>query len=152
MTPALWSFLSLAGRIGMSAIFLIAGVGKIQNWSGTAAHMEAAGIPAASLLLPLTVVAEIGGGLALLVGWQTRWAALGLFLFLIPATLIFHHFWDLLDPEQSMQRIHFLKNLAIMGGLLEFSAMGAGGFSLDALSAKSALALPSFAPKSQQPA
>ena len=152
MTPTLLSLLSLAGRICLCAIFLLAGAGKIGDWSGTAAAMEAHGIPAVPLLLPLTIVAEIGGGLALLVGWQTRWAALGLFLFLIPTTLIFHHFWDLPDPEQNMQRIHFLKNLAIMGGLLEFSAMGAGGLSVDALSANSALAAPSFTPKTQQPA
>lgn len=88
------------------------------------------------MLLPLAIAAEIGGGLALLVGWQTRWAALGLVLFLIPTTLIFHHFWDLPEPEHAAQRIQFSKNLAVMGGLLGFAALGAGAISLDGWIAK----------------
>jgi putative oxidoreductase len=126
------SWIALCARILLSVIFLLSGVGKIQNWSGTAAMMESRGMPAAPVLLALACVAELAGGLALLLGWKTRWAAFGLVLFLIPTTLIFHHFWDLQDPEQTAQRIHFLKNLAIMGGLLEVCAMGAGALSLDA--------------------
>ncbi len=102
MSPTTSACVSLAGRVLLCAIFLLAGAGKIQNWSGTAAMMEARGMPAVQLLLSAAIAVEIGGGLALLVGWQTRWAAIGLFLFLIPTTLVFHHFWDLQGAEQTV--------------------------------------------------
>ena len=67
----------------------------------------------------------------MLFGWQTRLAAFLLFVYLIPTTLVFHNFWAFEGAKQQDQMFHFLKNLAIMGGLLEFSAAGAGAWSLD---------------------
>lgn len=144
------SSVSLVGRVLLCAIFVLAGIGKIQDWSGTAAMMQAHGMRAVDVLLPAAILVEVGGGLLLLVGWQTRWAAAALFLFLIPTTLIFHHFWDLQGAEQVMQMTHFLKNVAIMGGLLEFAAVGAGALSVDAMLARGGIGLPTM-PNPQLP-
>ena len=97
--------------------------------------MTAHGLPAAAVpvLLAGAVVVELAGGLALLLGVQTRRAALVLFLYLIPVTLTMHNFWADQGMEQQNQMFHFLKNLAILGGLLEFCARGTGAVSLDAL-------------------
>jgi len=129
-------YAALAGRILVSVIFLLSGVMKIMDWSGNAAYMESHGMPAIPVLLTAAIVVEILGGLAVLLGYQTRAVALILFLYLIPTTLIFHNFWTLHGPEQQNQMFHFLKNLAIMGGLLEFCAAGAGSVSLDAAAAR----------------
>jgi putative oxidoreductase len=106
---------------------------KIFHWADNEASMTTHGMPAVPLLLGLATLAEIVCGLALLLGFQTRAASLLLFLYLIPTTLIFHNFWAEQRPEQQKQMINFLKNLAIMGGLLKFAAEGARGLSLDAI-------------------
>ena len=137
MSAKLQSYVSLAGRILLSVIFLLSGISKLMNWSETANMMAAHGMTAIPFFLTMAVIIEIAGGLALLLGWQTRAASLILFLYLIPVTLVFHHFWDLQEPVRQMQMINFLKNLAIMGGLLEFCAVGAGGLSVDARMARS---------------
>jgi putative oxidoreductase len=128
------STVALVGRIFLCAIFVMAGFNKIMDYHGTAQHMTAQGMPAVSILLPMAIAVEILGGLGLLVGFQTRFAAWMLFLFLIPTTAIFHNFWAMSDGQQyQMQMIQFMKNLAVMGGLLGFGAFGAGAYSLDAL-------------------
>ena len=118
------SFLNLAARILMSQIFLISGIGKITGYAGTQAYMAKMGVPGA--LLPLVIVTELGGGLALLFGFQARWAALALAGFTLLAGLIFHF-----KPDDQMQMISFLKNLAIAGGLLMFVRHGAGAPGID---------------------
>jgi putative oxidoreductase len=117
----------LAGRILLAAIFLISGLNKIMQPAATRGYMEQAGLPMAGLLLLLTILVEVGGGLSLLLGLYTRWGALLLFLFMIPTTLVFHR--NLSDPNQM---VHFLKNLAIMGGLLYVAEAGPGRISIDA--------------------
>jgi putative oxidoreductase len=94
--------------------------------------LHSKGFPMASVALALTILIELGVGLSLLVGFQARAAAWILFLFLIPTTLIFHNFWAATGMEQQNQMAHFLKNMAIMGGLLIVAANGAGSFSVDA--------------------
>ena len=116
----------LAGRIGLAAIFLIAGIGKIGGFDGTQGYMESQGVP--GLLLPLVIVLEVGGGLALIVGWKTRWVALALAAFCVLAALLFHF-----DFGNQLQQILFLKNIAIAGGLLVLCHAGAGRFSIDKL-------------------
>ena len=102
---------NLAGRILLAHIFLMAGLTKITGYAGTQQYMEAMGIPGG--LLPLVILLEIGGALALIVGWQQRWAALALAGFSVIAAAVFHtNFGD------QMQMIMFMKNLAIAGGLL----------------------------------
>ena len=81
-------YANLAGRILLAHIFLLAGLNKITGYSGTQGYMEAMGVP--GMLLPLVILLEIGGAVALIVGWQTRWAAYALALFSIVAAVIFH--------------------------------------------------------------
>jgi putative oxidoreductase len=121
----------LLGRIGLSAIFLLSGVNKITNWDQTAQYMQAHGMPLAPLFLGGAIVLELVGGLSVLVGYKARLGAALLILFLIPATLIFHNFWAFQGQEQQMQMIMFLKNVAILGGLLLVVGMGPGPISLD---------------------
>jgi putative oxidoreductase len=117
-------YTNLAGRILLAHIFLLAGLNKITGYSGTQAYMEAMGVP--GMLLPLVILLEVGGALALIVGWQTRWAAYALALFSIVSALIFHS-----NLSDQIQMILFMKNWAMAGGLLVLAANGAGAFSLD---------------------
>ena len=122
----------LIGRVFLSVIFILAGLGKIGDWSGTAGYMASRGMPAIPLFLTLAIIFEVLGGFSLLLGFKTKIGALALFLFLVPATLIFHNFWTYPAAQQQMQMIMFLKNLAIMGGLLTLAAAGPGPLSIDA--------------------
>jgi putative oxidoreductase len=117
-------FLNLAARILMSQIFIISGVGKITGYAGTQAYMAKMGVPGA--LLPLVILTELGGGLALLFGLQTKWVALALAGFCVVSALIFH-----LQPGEPMQMINLMKNLAMAGGLLMFVRHGAEAPSID---------------------
>ena len=121
----------LAGRIMLALIFLIAGFGKIGNFAATAGYMAGKGIPFAEIALVATIVIEIGGGAMLVIGWKARWAALALFLFLIPATLIFHNFWAADAAQFQNQMNHFLKNVCILGGMLYIMTFGSGPLSLE---------------------
>jgi putative oxidoreductase len=121
----------LLGRVLLAFIFVIAGFGKLTGFSGTAAYMSSKGIPIAEVLLVPTIIIELGGGLLLAVGYKARWAALAIFLFIIPTTLIFHNFWAVGPDQVQMQLIQFQKNLAIMGGMLYVVFNGPGPWSLD---------------------
>jgi putative oxidoreductase len=106
-------------------IFILSGIGKITAYHATANVLVAQGLPPG--LLPLVIFAELGGGLAILFGLLTRWAAAGLFVYCILTAVIFHnHFAD------HEQWINFMKNLAIAGGFLILAVHGAGGLSIDA--------------------
>lgn len=123
---------ALVGRILLALIFIISGFGKITGYAGTAGYMASQGIPMVDVLLPLTILVELGGGLLIAIGWNARWAAAVTFLFLIPVTLVFHNPAGLAPDEAQQQMIHLLKNVSIMGGMLGLFAFGPGGFSLDA--------------------
>jgi putative oxidoreductase len=121
----------LVGRTMLAVIFILSGYSKITGYSGTLDYMASHGLPFPELLLPFAILIELGGGLMLLVGWKARLAAALLFLFIIPTTLVFHAFWSV-DPAQvQLQKIMFLKNLAIMGGMLYVMVYGPGPLSLD---------------------
>ncbi len=122
---------ALLGRIGLSAIFLLSGVNKITNWEGTVQYMQSKDLPMVPLLLAGAIVFELVGGLSVLVGYKGRLGAVLLILFLIPATVLFHNFWALEGEQQQLQMIMFLKNLAILGGLLLVVAHGSGPWSVD---------------------
>ena len=124
-------FLPLAGRLCLAAIFIMSGAMKFVGWEQTAAFMEQHHLPLVNVLLPIAATAELVGGLALLFGCMSRLASLGLILFLIPTTLVFHDFWAQSGPEVANQMAHFLKNVAIMGGLFFVMAFGAGPLSFD---------------------
>lgn len=124
-------FSPLVGRILISYMFIIAGVGKIMKFSGTAAYMATKGVPMTEVLLALTILIELGGGLLILLGWKARWSALVMFLFLIPVTLVFHNFWTIQDAIARTHDMHaFMKNTAIMGAMLYIMAYGSGPFSV----------------------
>jgi putative oxidoreductase len=116
---------NLLGRTGLSLIFIISGWGKIAGYAATQGYMESMGVPGA--LLPLVIALEVGGGLAILAGVATRWAAAALAGFSIVSALVFHA--NLADPVQS---IMFWKNVAIAGGLLVLAAHGPGPLSVEA--------------------
>ncbi len=116
---------SLSGRLLIAAIFLASGLTKISAYAGTQSYMEAMGVPGS--LLPLVIATEVVGGLAIILGWQTRLAALALAGFCLVSALLFH--FDLADQTQF---ILFMKNLAMAGGFLFLVANGAGDWSLDA--------------------
>ena len=117
-------FIQLIGRIMLALIFILAGVGKIQDPAGTAGYMQSAGVPGA-LLWP-TIALEVLGGLAVALGFQTRIAAFALAIFSVAAAFIFHkNFTD------QMQMIMFLKNIAMAGGLLLLAVGGDTALSID---------------------
>lgn len=125
MTPNA-SHLAALGRLLIAAIFLFSGVGKILAPAGTEGYIASAGLPAPLIAYLIAVVVEVGGGALLVVGFQTRLVAIALAVFTVAAALGFHS--NLADANQL---IHFLKNIAITGGLLQVAAFGAGAFSLD---------------------
>jgi putative oxidoreductase len=104
------------GRLLLSAIFIVSGVFKVAGFAGTAGVMASMGIPLAKFALVITILIEIGGGLLLLTGFKARNAALALALYLVPVTLVFH------NPTHQDQSVNFMKNLAIIGGLLVTAA------------------------------
>ena len=101
-------------------IFILSGLGKLPHFHDVAGMMASKGIPLASVALVITLFIEIGGGLLVLTGYKARYAALVIALWLIPVTLVFHHFWGIPAEQQQEQMINFLKNVAIMGGLLSW--------------------------------
>jgi len=118
--------LSLAGRVGLSLIFIISGWGKIAAYAGTQQYMASAGLPGD--LLPLVIVLELGGGLAILTGAFARWIALALAAFSLASAVVFHAHFD-----DAAQANNFWKNVAMAGGFLMLAAHGAGALSLDHL-------------------
>lgn len=112
------------GRVLLSLIFIVAGAQKIFAYAGTQQFMESAGVP--GLLLPAVIALELGGGIAILAGFMTRWVALALAGFSLLSALLFH-----LDFGNQVQMVMLMKNLAIAGGFLALAAAGPGAFALD---------------------
>ncbi|MEG0222827.1 MAG: DoxX family protein [Comamonas sp.] len=132
MWTSLQNPLALLGRILLALLFIPAGVGKLTGFAGTVAYTASAGVPVPQVAVALALLVEIVGGLALLLGWQTRWAALALALFTLVASFFFHKFWALPAEQAGMQQLLFYKNIAVAGGLFAFAAFGAGAMSVDA--------------------
>lgn len=114
---------TLLGRLGLSLIFIVSGWGKIGGYAATQQYMEAMGVP--GVVLPLVILLELGGGLAIAAGLFTRWVAVAFAVFSLASAFLFHGAPD--------DQINLLKNIAIAGGFLMLAAQGAGGFSVDAL-------------------
>lgn len=129
---ALQSPLSLIGRVLLAILFVPAGFGKIAGFSGTVGYATAMGMPLPTVGVAIALVIELVGGLALLVGFGTRVAAIALAVFTLVASFFFHAYWAVPAEQQMVQQLMFFKNIAITGGLLAFAAFGAGAFSLDA--------------------
>ncbi len=117
-------YFGLTGRVLLAIAFVVAGYGKIGGYAGTQGYMESFGVP--GMLLPLVIVLELGGGLAIIAGWQTRSIAILLAGFCLLTAFIFH-----LDFADRMQSSIFMKNLSMAGGFLVLAAFGPGALALD---------------------
>jgi putative oxidoreductase len=124
---------TLIGRVLIALLFVPSGFGKLTGFSGTVGYVASAGVPLPEVAAGIAVLVELVFGLLLLVGWQTRWVALGMAVFTFVISFIFHNFWAADAAHHMSQFLNFYKNMAIAGGLLAYSAFGAGGWSFDAL-------------------
>lgn len=131
MFASLQNPLSLIGRVLLALLFIPAGYSKIGGFAGTASYIASKGVPFPELAAAAAVGVELGLGLLLLVGWQTRWAALGIAFFTVVITFIFHNFWAVPAEMVMSQQQSFFKNIAVVGGLLTVAAWGAGAWSVD---------------------
>lgn len=130
-SPAWSNRLALLGRILLAAIFVLSGIGKVAAPVGTIAYIGASGLPLAPLAFAGAVAVELGGGIALILGYRTRLVAATLAAFSALTAIAFHA-----DFADQNQMIHFLKNVAMAGGLLQVVAFGGGRFSLDGRNSK----------------
>ena len=122
----------LLARILLAAVFLVAGVRKLMAPAAAAGFFAKLGMPAADVMVWVAIIIEIGGGLMLLTGWKARYAAWLIALFVLIATFMAHRFWEISDPGQYGNQLnHFLKNFAIIGGMLFVAACGPGSMSVD---------------------
>lgn len=126
-TASTASYLQLAGRIGLAAIFILSGLSKIAATEATAGYIASVGLPAPQLALAVAIGVEVLGGIALILGYRTKFVAGVLAIFSVVTAIAFH--FDLGDQNQF---IHFFKNIAMAGGLAQLAAVGAGRISLDA--------------------
>jgi len=123
----------VVARVFLGHIFLLAGLSKIGAYEGTQGYMDAMGVP--GMLLPLVILLEIGGGLAIIAGLQTRWASYALAAFSVVSAVIFHN-----NFGDQTQMVMFMKNIAIAGGFLLLADQGAGAYALDNLRSKAKVA------------
>jgi putative oxidoreductase len=119
------------GRILIALIFVSSGIEKFMDLGVTASAIESKGLPYPNILAVLTAILETGGGLMIIIGWQTRLAALALVIFSAVAAYYFHDFWHQTGPQHTNNMIHFMKNVSMIGGLLMLCAAGAGRYSMD---------------------
>jgi putative oxidoreductase len=119
-------FLPALGRLLIAILFLPAGYGKLMAFTDTVGYAASAGMPVPQVAIALAIIVEIVGGILLLIGYQTRWVAAVMALFSVATALVFHS-----NFEDTDMKIHFMKNIAIAGGLLQIVYFGAGPFSVD---------------------
>ncbi|AOT08829.1 DoxX family protein [Pseudoalteromonas luteoviolacea] len=122
---------NLLGRVGLSVIFILAGINKIQYFEGNAQYLTSGGLP--EFLLPMVIAFELIGGLFILAGALTQLTALAFAGFCVVSALVFHN-----NLADQMQFFMFFKNIAMAGGFLALASTGAGRFSVDHKLAKSA--------------
>ncbi|MDX2208991.1 MAG: DoxX family protein [Sphingopyxis sp.] len=119
-------WLAAGGRVFLAAIFIISGISKLGDPAGTAGYIASVGIPAPMVAAWGAIAIELVGGVALIAGYRVRITALALALFSLATALLFHN-----DFADQMQSIMFMKNIAIVGGLLQVMAFGAGRYGID---------------------
>lgn len=133
---ALRQYGPLIGRLLIAAIFVFSGFGKITGFEGTVGYIASSGLPLPQLGAVLAIIVELGGGILLIVGWKTRWAAAAMLVFTVAAACIFHNFWAAAPDAAQNQMIHFMKNIAMAGGLVYVVVFGSGPLSVDAASGR----------------
>jgi len=121
------NYIAAVGRLLLAVLFIFSGLGKIMAPAATQGYIASVGLPLPLLSYLLAVVVELGGGILLVVGYQTRIVSLVIAAFTLATALVFHN-----NFADQNQMIHFLKNISIAGGLLQVAAFGAGALSLDA--------------------
>ena len=125
--------LPLIGRILVATVFIMGGIGKLAAPGQTQGYIAAMGLPVPVLAYIVALIVELGGGVLLLLGYRTKVVAAALAVFCVVTALVFHH---ALGDQNQM--IHFMKNLAMAGGLLQFVAFGPGRLGLDSRTAAAA--------------
>jgi putative oxidoreductase len=131
VSPTVIDTAALVGRILLAILFLKSGWGKVGAFEQTAGYMASKGIPLPHIALVVTIALELLGGAMLVIGYKARWAALAFAIWLVPVTLMFHQFWGIPADQVMNQTNHFMKNVAILGGMLMVFGLGPGRYSLD---------------------
>jgi putative oxidoreductase len=129
---ALQNAMALLGRILLALVFVPASFNKISGFSDTVGYSAAVGLPFPEAGVTAAILIELLGGIALLIGFQSRFAAFSLAVFTLVASFFFHAYWTVPAEQQMIQQLMFFKNIAIVGGLLAFTAFGTGAISVDA--------------------
>jgi putative oxidoreductase len=124
-------FLPPLGRLLIGLPFLMSGLGKLTTYAATTAYIGSVSLPLAPLGWAIAVAFEIGGGLLLVLGFRAREVAFGMAVFVLATAVFFHR-----NFADQNQMVHFLKNIMIIGGLLQIAHFGAGRYSLDARNPK----------------
>lgn len=132
MTDSYKSYVAVVGRVLLALMFITAGFAKLTGIQGTAGYIASVGLPMPVVLAVLAGLLELLGGLALVLGYQVRWAGLALALFTLVASVVFHAYWSAPADQQFVTQLLFMKNISVAGGMFLISALGAGPLSLDA--------------------
>jgi putative oxidoreductase len=130
VTPC-FDWADVLGRIGLALLFIWSGYTKLAYMAANVGYMKAYGMPAAELLIWPAALFELVAGAMLVLGWKTRWAALALAVYSAIAALIFHRYWSVPVDQMLDQQTHFMKNVAIVGGLLFVFAHGSARFAME---------------------
>ena len=131
MTPSR-DIAALVGRVLLAFLFVYSGFGKMGGFEGTAASIASKNVPLPEIATTIAIVIEFVGGLMVAVGWKARWAALIVAAFTLVATLLYHNFWAMADAATAgTNKIMFMKNIAVIGGLLIVYGLGPGRLSVD---------------------
>lgn len=121
----------LIARITMGILFIVPAIRQITTYQGSVKYFGSLGIPSPEVVVVIAVIIEIVAGAMLIIGWKTRWAAWALIVYVIIATAFAHRFWQFPEAQQFNQLNHFLKNFAVIGGLLYIISFGPGRLSVD---------------------
>jgi putative oxidoreductase len=126
------AFLFLLVRFLIGLLFIVSGIGKIDGYAGTVELAAVSGVPAPEIAVALAAIVEIGLPILLLLGWQTRWAAIGLIVLVLATNYFFHQFWEMEGEGRILNKMMFFKNFAIIGGLLLLAMVGPGRWAIGA--------------------
>ncbi|MBS0451646.1 MAG: DoxX family protein [Proteobacteria bacterium] len=123
--------LALVGRVLVAYLFIPAGFGKLMGFAGTVGYISSVGMPMPAVAAVIAIIVELGAGIALLVGYKTRIAAIVLAVFTLVASFFFHAYWAAPEAMKMVATLLFNKNIAVVGGLLALAAFGPGRLSID---------------------